>query len=107
MLEFIRFFFFTALLAAGLVCEGFAVFGVNRFGYSLNRLHPASIGDTLGMMFIVLSTAVYDGFTALSIKLLLVLAIMWLTCPLSGHLISLLVYRTDKDFETEVKTWRS
>lgn len=107
MLEYIRFFFFTALLAAGLVCEGFAVFGVNRFRYSLSRLHPASIGDTMGTMFIVLSTAVYDGFTVLTVKLLLVLVLMWITCPLSGHLISLLVYRTDKDLETEVKTWRS
>lgn len=107
LLEYLRFFFFTLFILAGLGFEILAVLGVNRFTYCLNRLHPASIGDTMGVLCIVLASVVYDGFTFLSIKLLFVLAIMWVTCPLSGHLISLLVYRTDDDLDQEASVWHS
>ena len=107
MLEILQFIVFTLFLTAGLVCEVFAVVGVNRFNYSINRLHPASIGDTLGVLFIVLASVVYDGFTLLSLKLVFVVIFMWMTCPLSGHLMSLLVYRTDSRLEKEAKSWKN
>ena len=46
MLEWLRFILFTVLLALGAMFMLNAVIGVNRFGFSLNRLHAASIGDT-------------------------------------------------------------
>lgn len=106
MLEWLRLIFFTLFLAAGLLCEGLAILGVNRLKYAMNRLHPATIGDTLGVMFIVLASVVYDGFTMISLKLIFVVAFMWMTCPLSGHLMSLLIYRTDRELTEEARIWK-
>jgi len=105
MLEWVRFILFTALLFAGLGFEIVAVIGVNRFDYSLNRIHAASIGDTMGLTCIVLACMLKAGITFLSLKFLIVLIFMMLTGPMSGHLISLLVYRTDESFSKEVSIW--
>ena len=106
MLEWLRFILFTVLLALGAMFMLNAVIGVNRFGFSLNRLHAASIGDTMGILCVVLACVVKAGFSLLSLKCLLVYLFMLLTCPMSGHLISLLIYRTDKSISSEAKKWK-
>ena len=105
-METVRFVLFTALIACALGFEMLAVFGVNRFGYCLNRLHAASIGDTLGVFFVMLAAVVYSGASMLTLKLIFVLALMWVTCPMSGHLMSLLVYRTDENLQKEAELWK-
>ena len=105
MLEWLRFILFTLLLCAGIAFELIAIIGVNRFKFSLNRLHAASIGDTMGLMCIVLACVVKAGLSLLSLKFICVLLFMLLTCPMSGHLISLLVYRTDPQLDKEAKIW--
>ena len=105
MLEYIRFAFFAILLLAGLCFEIVAVIGVNRFGFSLNRLHAASIGDTMGLICIVLACVIKAGSITLALKLITVLLFMLLTCPMSSHLIALLVYRTDPSLEKEAQLW--
>ena len=107
MLEWIRFVLFCLLLLAGISFEAVAIIGVNRFDFSLNRLHAASIGDTMGLMCIVLACMLKAGVTLLSLKFFLVLIFMLLTCPMSGHLISLLVYRTDNSVSKEAVIWRN
>lgn len=106
MLEWIRFILFCALLLAAAVFLLASVAGVNRFRFSLNRLHAASINDTMGILCIVLACAVKSGLNALSLKFLLVYLFMLITCPLSGHLISLLVYRTDENISREAPLWK-
>lgn len=106
MLEWIRFGVFAALVLSALILETMAVIGVNRFQYSMNRIHAAAIGDTLAAMCVVLAAIVYTGFTMLSVKLLFVVALMWIASPMSGHLISLLVFRTDTTLEKEVRLWK-
>lgn len=105
MTEWIRFGAVALLLAAALILETFAVFGVNRFRYALNRLHAAAIGDTLCMMCAVLACIVYAGFGFLSFKLLLVVSFMWMTSPITGHLISYLIYVTDEKLDGEAQIW--
>ena len=83
-----------------------SIVGVNRFKFSLNRLHAASINDTMGILCIVLACMVKSGINALSLKFLLVYLFMLVTCPLSGHLISLLVYRTDENISREAPPWK-
>ena len=83
-----------------------SIVGVNRFKFSLNRLHAASINDTMGILCIVLACMVKSGINALSLKFLLVYLFMLVTCPLSGHLISLLVYRTDEHISREAPPWK-
>ena len=106
MLEFIRFALFALCVLAAVAAEILSVFGVNRFKYAANRLHTASIGDTLGVFFAALACIIYTGFNFLALKLVFVVVLMWLTCPISGHLISQLLYRTDPDLEKEADKWQ-
>ena len=107
MLEIIQFVIVAMLLFAAVVLESFAIFGVNRFRFSLNRLHAAAIGDTLSITCVILSAIVYTGFELLSLKYFMILTLMWMTSPVSGHLISLLVVKTDDDIEKEAKVWKN
>jgi len=107
MLEWIRFSVFTLLILIALILETMAVFGVNRFRYSLNRIHSAGIGDTLAVLCVALAAIVFTGFEWLSLKFVFLIFLMWMTSPMSGHLISLLVYRTDENLEKEAKPWHS
>ncbi|MBQ3170107.1 MAG: monovalent cation/H(+) antiporter subunit G [Clostridia bacterium] len=107
MLEIIQFVIVAMLLFAAVVLESFAIFGVNRFRFSLNRLHAAAIGDTLSMTCVILAAVVYTGFELLSLKYFMILTLMWMTSPVSGHLISLLVYKTDEKTDEEAKVWKN
>ena len=64
------------ILAAGCLFIGLffmilAVFGVNRFKKPLNRMHAQAIGDTLGILFVILSLILMRGFSMDSLKLFL------------------------------------
>lgn len=107
MLEVIRFVFVALFLLAAIVLESFTIFGVNRFRFSLNRLHAAAIGDTLSISCVILAAVVYTGLELLSLKYFMILTLMWMTSPVSGHLISLLVVKTDDDIEKEAKVWKN
>ena len=50
MMEWIRFWISAVLLAAGVFWYIAAVIGVHRFGFVMNRMHAAGIGDTLGIL---------------------------------------------------------
>ena len=106
MFEWIRFILFCVLLLTAACFLIMSLIGVNRFRFSLNRLHAASINDTMGVLCIVLACAVKSGVNALSLKFLLVYLFMLITCPLSSHLISLLVYRTDETILREAPIWK-
>ena len=108
MLEFLRLFLFAALLLAGLIIQLTAVFGVNRFRFAVNRMHPAGMADTLGLLLMALSAVVYSGFDWITLKILLVVALFWITSPVCSHLIGRLVQETDEEhFEAEAKEWKA
>ncbi len=94
--EWIRFAAATSLFILGLVFEILAVFGVNRFRRALNRMHAAAMGDTLGILFVLLGLIVMRGFSMDSLKLFLVVAFFWTASPVSGHMISRLEAMTDE-----------
>ncbi|MCI8268464.1 MAG: monovalent cation/H(+) antiporter subunit G [Lachnospiraceae bacterium] len=87
----------AALLVLGLFFEILAVFGVNRFRRALNRMHAAAMGDTLGILFVLLGLMVIRGFSMDSLKLFLVVAFFWIASPVSGHMISRLEAMTDEE----------
>ena len=94
--EWIRFAAAASLFILGLVFEILAVFGVNRFRRALNRMHAAAMGDTLGILFVLLGLIVMRGFSMDSLKLFLVVAFFWTASPVSGHMISRLEAMTDE-----------
>ena len=107
MLEYLRLCLFGVLLLAGLIIQLTAVIGVNRFRFAVNRMHPAGMADTLGLMLMALAAVVYAGFSWLTLKILLVVALFWITSPVCSHLIGRLVRETDEEhFEAEAKEWK-
>ena len=95
--EWIRFAAAASLFILGLVFEILAVFGVNRFRRALNRMHAAAMGDTLGILFVLLGLIVMRGFSMDSLKLFLVVAFFWTASPVAGHMISRLEAMTDEE----------
>ena len=87
-MAWIQFILGAALIAAGVAVLALSIFGVYRFNYVLNRMHAAAMGDTLGILLVLGGLIVFSGFTALSLKLLLTVVILWLTSPVSSHLIA-------------------
>ena len=97
ILEWIRFAAAAVLLLTGLVFMILAVFGVNRFNRALNRMHAAAMGDTLGILFVIMGLITMRGFSMDSLKLFLVILFFWTASPVSGHMISRLEAMTNRD----------
>ena len=107
MLEYLRLIVFAVLLISGLIIQITAVVGVNRFKFAVNRMHPAGMADTLGLLLMALAAIVYAGFDAVTLKIVFVVGFFWITSPVCSHLIGRLVRETDeKHFEAEAKEWK-
>ena len=92
----IRFAASAVCMVLGLVFMVSAVFGVKKFRHALNRMHAAALGDTLGILFVILSMMIMRGFSLDSLKLLMVIVFFWIASPVSGHMISRLEAMTDE-----------
>ena len=95
MSEWIRFWIVAVLLCIGIFCYVLEVVGIFRFGYVLNRMHASGIGDTMGLLFIVLSLMIASGRNLNTLKILLLIIFMWLTSPTSTHFLSMVEMRTN------------
>ncbi len=77
-----------ALILMGVLVIILAVIGTYRFKYVLNRMHAAAMVDTLGILLILSGLMVLAGFSALFLKMLSIIIFMWMTSPVTSHLIS-------------------
>lgn len=98
------------LNAVGLVVLVFGVFvffsavlGVYRFDYVLNRMHAAAVGDALGIFCILLGVVLLHAPSLSAMKALLVLIFLWITSPVSSHLIAQAEAQTNPDLKSECK----
>ena len=103
MLDWIRFVLTAALLAAGLFLLITGVVAQYRFKYVLNRMHGASMGDSLGLFLVVVALCISapDGWVV--VKLLLVSFFVWITSPTGGHLIARLELASNEHPENEME----
>ena len=101
MLEWIQFIVGAALILAGLVIFALSVIGVYRFKYVLNR--AAAMGDTLGLLLVLAGLIVFSGLKFLSLKLLLIIVMLWLTSPVSSHLIARLEVHINERLKDHMK----
>ena len=106
MIETLRFILCALLIGIGLIFEICAVIGVFRFHYVLNRMHAAALGDTMGILMIMLGLAVASGINLLSLKLLLIVFLVWTASPVASHLIGRLELTTNEELDREVKLWK-
>ena len=90
ILNWIRFLLGTFCLAFGVFFIVSSVVGNFEFHFALNRMHAAALGDTLGLLGVVLGITIFHGLDATSLKLLLIVALVWITSPVSSHLIMLM-----------------
>ena len=96
MIPYIRFGLSAVLLIAGLFSFVSAVAGNYRFRFVMDRIHSAGIGDTLGLLCVTLSLAVASGLRMATLKLVLVLAFLWMGSPVSTHFLSQVEYFNNK-----------
>lgn len=108
--EYIRFGFSALCILIGLFITITGVHGFYKLKYILNRMHAAAIIDTLGLFFIALGLIIANGFVLedgsfdiTNIKLACVVFFLWLTSPVSSHLIAKLIYMTDAHIDEEAK----
>lgn len=94
-----RFGVSALLILAGLFILGVATFGIYRLDYVLNRIHIAAKCDTLGIMLILLGLIVSGVPLFSGLKMLLVIAFMWLANPVSNHLIVSLEVETNENLK--------
>ncbi len=93
--EWIRFWIVAVILIIGLVFFVLEVVGVFRFGFVLNRMHASGIGDTMGLLCVIVSMMIASGWNFTTLKLLLLILFMWLTSPTSTHFLSIVEMNTN------------
>lgn len=103
LIEWIRFLIGAALLICGLLIFVIALIGVFRFRYVLNRMHAVAMGDTLGIGLSLLGLIIINGLNFTSFKLLWVVLFLWVSSPVSSHLIARLEVTTNEDKEAHYK----
>ncbi|MBQ4089282.1 MAG: monovalent cation/H(+) antiporter subunit G [Clostridia bacterium] len=89
-----------ALIVMAVILYIIEVIGVYRFDYVLNRMHATAIGDSLGILLALLGAGLlmWDWFSAA--KLLVILALVWLTSPVASHLLARVETMTNNHLES-------
>ena len=95
-MEWIRFIAAAICISGGVFVMISAAIGVYRFSECLTRMHAAAMGDTLGLGLIILGLIVLFGFSFTTVKLVLVVAFLWTTGPVSSHLIAQMMVEKKK-----------
>lgn len=92
-----------ALFLFGLFTFFTAVLGLYRLTYVLNRMHAAAVGDALGIFCILIGLILLHGWTLSAAKTILVFLFMWLTSPVSSHLLAEMEVETGPDVRVACK----
>ena len=77
-----------AAIGLGLFVHLSALVGMFRFRYVLNRMHAAALADTLGIGLVLVGCILLRAAFLPTVKFALLLVFLWLTAPISTHLIA-------------------
>ncbi len=69
-----------------------AAVGIVRFPDFFSRIHPAGKTDTLGQAMLLLGLLIYEGFTFVSIKLVIIIVFLLVANPTATHAIANAAY---------------
>jgi multicomponent Na+:H+ antiporter subunit G len=83
-----QFIFASILLVMGSFFFLVGVLGLLRMPDVFSRIHTTTKGDTLGVGLILFGLMVLYGFSYTSLRILVLLALVWLTTPTAAHLIA-------------------
>ena len=84
----------------GTFCLAFGLFFIVT---SVIGMHSAALGDTLGLLGVILGACFYNGLNVTTLKLLAVVALVWITSPVASHLIMLMEMTVGK-YSAEANT---
>ncbi len=59
--------------------------GIVRFPDFYSRLHPAGKTDTVGQAFVLIGLMIYEGFSLISIKLIIIVVFIFIASPTATH----------------------
>jgi len=100
-IEWIRFIVGSFFFIAGLIIFVIEIYGNYIFGYVLNRMHAASIGDSFGIILCLVGLMMFSGMSFLTLKLGSVAVFLWFSTPVCTHLIAKLETETNEEIEKE------
>jgi len=103
MLDWIRFVLTSGCVLCGLFLLFTGVVGQYRFHYVLNRMHAASMGDSLGLFMLIIGMCISQNDPMVIFKCLLTGLFIWLTSPTGSHLIARLEITLNEHPETEME----
>lgn len=98
----IRFGLSALCALAGLFVIISGVVGVFRFRYALSRMHAAALLDTLGMLLMLLGLMIAQGWCVASLKMLVIIVFLWLTSPVSSHLLGRLEVTVNDELDKDM-----
>lgn len=84
----IRLLISALFIFAGIIVVFTAAVGNYRFGYVLNRMQVGATADTLGVTLVILGLIVKSGLTLISLKLIVMVAFLWIAGPVASHFLS-------------------
>ena len=88
-----------------------SILGLFKFKYVLNRIHATALGDTLGILFVLLGCMILKGVSVVSLKYVLIVVFLFFTGPVTTHLIGAaeVLYHGNPngEYTKEDKTWNS
>ena len=73
------------LIVAGAFFTVVGAFGLLRMPEVFTRMHAASLIDTLGVGFLIFGMILQAGFSLVTLKLLILLALFFFTAPVVTH----------------------
>ncbi len=86
----------------GMFVFGVALLGVYRFQYVMNRMHAAAMGDTLGLLLCIIGFCILSGNLFLILKFVLVVLFLWMTSPVTSHIVGKVEMLTNEHFKERV-----
>ena len=101
VLLWIRFIAGIALILCGLVVFGIELYGVFKFGFVLNRMHAAAMGDTLGIALSMLGLIILCGLNFTSVKMVLVVVFLSFASPVASHMLARFEVATNEELGRE------
>ena len=89
----------AAFLLAGAVTFVLSLIGVFRFKFVLNRMHASAVADTLGTLLTSIGLIIIRGLSFASVKLVLIVAVLWITGPVCTNRIAAAELDSSDDYK--------
>ncbi len=80
------------LLTLGCFFIAVSSIGIVRFPDFYSRMHPAGKSDTLGQLLVLSGLMVYEGFSLVSVKLLIIIVFIFIANPTVTHALAKAAY---------------